>query len=144
MAEDDDAKILTSIKAALGLQPDYEPFDVELLIHINSVISDLNQLGIGPGLYQDDTAVLIADKDTPWKDLLVDDKVESVKSYMFLRVKMLFDSATMPPSLIASYEKEIEKQEFRITVGTDPMIPQLTPDLDDLEDEELILDGGGP
>lgn len=144
MAEDDDAKILTSIKAALGLQPDYEPFDVELLIHINSVISDLNQLGVGPGLYQDDTAVLIADKDTPWKDLLVDDKVESVKSYMFLRVKMLFDSATMPPSLIASYEKEIEKQEFRITVGTDPMIPQLVPDLDDLEDEELILDGGGP
>lgn len=140
MAEGDTSKILESIKAALGLQPDYEPFDVELLIHINSVISNLNQLGVGPGMYQNDTPILIADKDTPWSALLLDDHLENVKSYMFLRVKMLFDANTMSPALISSYEKEIEKQEWRISVGSDPMVSQLPIDEDD---EPLILDGGG-
>jgi hypothetical protein len=140
MAEGDTSKILESIKAALGLQPDYDPFNTELLIHINSVVSDLNQLGVGPGLYQNEVPVLIVTDTTTWADLLLEDKLENVKSYMFLRVKMLFDAATMPPALITSYEKEIEKQEFRITVGSDPMIPQLLPGVP--EEDPIILDSG--
>lgn len=139
MAEDDDSKILESIKAALGLQPDYTPFDVELLIHINSVISNLNQLGVGPSPYSD-VDTLIADDTTTWGSLLVDSKLENVKSYMFLRVKMLFDSGTMSQPLIAAYEKMILEQEWRITIGSDPMIKQTLPGM--VEEDPVILDAG--
>lgn len=141
MADDDDSKILESIKAALGLQPDYTPFDTELLIHINSVISNLNQLGLGPGMYDESSEdVLIADADTTWSELLLDSKLENVKSYMFMRVKMLFDSGTMPQPLISAYEKMILEQEWRITVGSDPMIQQVLPGV--VEEDPIILDGG--
>lgn len=137
MAENDSGKILTSIKGALGLQPDYDPFDDELILHINSVITILNQLGVGP------EEMLVIDADTPWSAFLPDDKVELAKSYMFLKVKMMFDGAGMQPSLIASYERLLSEMEFRLTVATDPMIPQTDGDIDVDDDEELILDGGG-
>lgn len=137
MAEDDDSKILTTIKAALGLQPDYTPFDTEILMHINSALSTLAQLGVGP---EDG---FVADEDTIWSALLTDSKIESAKSYIWLKTKMAFDIGAMPPQVVSAYEKNIEELVFRLSVATDPMISQEPPDLDDLEDEELILDGGG-
>lgn len=137
MAEGDTGKILEHIKAALGLQPDYNPFDIELLMHINSVLSILNQLGVGP------EEPLVATAETQWKDLLTDNKVEDAKTYIFLRVKLIFDAITMPASLVSSYERTISELEFRLTVATDPMIPWVDPDIDIEPDEELILDGGG-
>lgn len=140
MADDDTGKILETIKAALGLQADYTVFDSEILMHINSVVSNLNQLGVGPGLYTDATPVLIVKDTTEWKELLTGDKLENVKSYMFLRVKMLFDSSTMAPSLIDAYQSMIAEQEWRITVGSDPMIPQTLPG--EVEEDPVILDAG--
>lgn len=137
MAEDDSGKILTHIKAALGLQSDYDPFDTELIMHINSILSILNQLGVGP------ETPLVINADTEWNELLADSKVEDAKTYIFLRVKLIFDSATMPASVITSYERMISELEFRLTVATDPMIPQDPGELVDDEDEPLILDGDG-
>lgn len=136
MAEDDDSKILTTIKAALGLQPDYTPFDTEILMHINSALSTLAQLGVGP---EDG---FVADEDTIWSALLPDSKIESVKSYIWLKTKMAFDIGAMPPQVVSAYEKNIEELVFRLSVATDPMIPQEPVDLEDLEDE-IIFDAGG-
>ena len=124
MANDD--KILETIKAALGLAPDYTPFDVEILMHINSVLSTLNQLGVGP-----ETGV-IADGTTTWAALLEEDeRLENTKSYIYLRVKMLFDANAMSQHVVGAYAKMIEELEWRITVTTDPLIPQMIPDVEE-------------
>ena len=79
--------ILTSIKKMLGITEDYTHFDADIIMHINSVFSILTQLGIGPEdgfVIQDDKAV--------WTDFIKDNsKMEAVKSYMYLKVKLLFD-----------------------------------------------------
>lgn len=136
MAENDEGVILTSVKAALGLQPDYDPFDFELIMHINSILTILTQLGVGP------SDGLIINEETPWSDLLTDSRVELAKSYMYLRVKMLFDSASTPPAVISAYERLITEMEFRLTVITDPKTPQLPPVEPDDDDDYWILDGG--
>lgn len=129
-----DGKMLDTIKVGFGLQPDYNPFDAEILMHINSVLSTLNQLGVGP------QEGIIADSDTPWSALLEEDKrLENVKSYMFLRVKMLFDANAMTQHVVAAYQKMIEELEWRITVTTDPMIPQLVPEV---PEDPIIFDAG--
>lgn len=114
--------ILNSIKRPLGYVSDYDSFDFELIIHINSVISNLNQLGVGP------RDGLVIDATTEWPALVGTSKsLENVKSYIFLRVKMLFDSGSMTPQLVAAYESMIKEQEWRLVVAADPYIPQMLP-----------------
>jgi hypothetical protein len=107
--------ILTSIKILLGIGEEYEHFDQPIIMHINSVFGDLMQLGIGPPegfRIEDETAV--------WTDFMSDmSKVESVKSYMYLRVKLLFDSQTLPSSVIESYNRQIEKAEWRLNAAVE-------------------------
>ena len=100
--------ILTSIKKLLGIQEDYTQFDPEIIVHINSVFVILNQLGVGP-----DEPFFITDKTATWNQFLTENKeIKSVESYMYLRVRLLFD----PPAnsfLVTSMEKQIEEFEFR-------------------------------
>ena len=42
--------ILTSIKKLLGITEEYEHFDQDIIMHINSVFSVLTQLGVGPAV----------------------------------------------------------------------------------------------
>lgn len=138
-----DDSILTSIKAALGLPADYTPYDVELVFHINSVLSNLHQLGVGP-----EPGFAITDASDTWSDLLETDiKLNNVKSYIFMKVKLVFDSASMSQHLISAYTKMIDEETWRIQVAADPMIPQLVPVLDPDTvdtDDEFIIDGGTP
>lgn len=104
--------ILTSIKKMLGPEEEYEHFDQDLIIHINSVFLILNQLGIGP-----DKPFTIKDKTAVWTDFIPDGEIELIKSYMFLKVKLIFD----PPqngSLINAMEKQIQEFEWRSNVAT--------------------------
>ncbi|MEY8515340.1 hypothetical protein AALC25_00160 [Lachnospiraceae bacterium 29-84] len=79
--------ILISIKKLLGVSEDYEHFDADIMIHINSVFTILNQLGVGPS-----EGFSIYGKEAIWTDFMPEDaRLESVKSYMYLRVKLLFD-----------------------------------------------------
>lgn len=122
MTDPVDDKILMSIKKLLGLADDYNPFDFEITMHINSVIATLHQLGVGPEIG------LSIDEETKWSALLLgNDKLNSAKSYIFMRVKMLFDSANMTQPLISAYSNMIEQAEWRLQVAADPMIPQLLP-----------------
>jgi hypothetical protein len=103
--------ILVSIKKVMGLAEDDNSFDIDLIMHINSVFSDLAQLGVGP-----DNGFEIYDEDPTW-DSFTDGNVNqnSVKSYMYLRVRMMFD----PPGTsfaLDSMEKQIQKYEWRLNV----------------------------
>jgi hypothetical protein len=93
--------ILTSVKKVLGLDASYTAFDEDLILHINSVFSTLNQLGIGP-----DDGFAIEDATDTWDDFLVGDlRKNSVKTYMYLKVRLLFD----PPT--TSFTQEAMKQQ---------------------------------
>jgi hypothetical protein len=116
--------ILTSTKKILGIAEDYTVFDLDILTHINTAFATLTQLGVGPAdgfMIEDETAV--------WTDFdPVDDHLNfnSVKSYVFLKVKMLFDPPTTSYLLSAS-EKQIEELEWRLNVhreGTEWVDPE--------------------
>lgn len=107
--------ILTSIKKLLGIPEEYDHFDSDLIMHINSVFMVLNQLGVGPedGFYiEDDTST--------WSDFLEDPtKLQMVKSYVYLKVRLLFD----PPSSsthMNAITQSINEFEFRLNVAVDP------------------------
>ena len=101
--------ILTSIKKLLGITEDYTHFDSDLVIHINSAFAVLTQLGAGPK-----EGFLITDKSAVWKDFIQDDTtIEFVKSYVHLKVRLMFDPPTMS-SVESSIERMLSEFEWRI------------------------------
>lgn len=103
--------ILNSTKKMLGIEPDYDVFDFEIMTIINGVFADLNMLGIGPLL-----GFAIVDDSTVWTDYLGDNLLlNSVKTYMFLRVKLIFDTP-QNSFTIAAMERQIDKAEWQINV----------------------------
>jgi len=123
------ASILNSTKKALGLAEDYTPFDPEIIMHINSVLGTLNQLGIGPEM-----GYAIADATPTWEEFLGNDpRLNPAQSYMYLRVKFLFD----PPDvgyLVTAFEKQIEQLEWRLNVVREDALGTTT----------TVYDGGTP
>lgn len=104
--------ILTSIKKLLGIAEEYEHFDSDLIMHINSVLSILTQIGVGPS-----DGFSIEDKYATWVDYIGEDvKLEAVKSYVYLKVKLLFD----PPlgsAVMEALNKSINELEWRLSVA---------------------------
>lgn len=107
--------ILTSIKDSLGMEEEYEYFDNSLIMCINTVFSILTQLGIGP-----EDGFVIHDKKDVWSDFIEDEKkLELVKSYIQLKVKLLFDPPLGSAS-IESINRQLSELEWRINVAVDP------------------------
>lgn len=115
--------ILTSTKKILGIDENYTVFDLDIIIHINSVFSKLEQLGLGPV-----NGYMISDKTATWDAFTSDLRLNMVKSYMYLSVRLLFD----PPQtsyLIEALRKQVEEMEWRMnvtreaTAWTDPNPP---------------------
>ena len=106
--------ILQSVKKMLGIIPDYTNFDDDIIMHINSVFMILQQLGVGPK-----EGFAISDQFTVWADYIKDPvKLQMVKSYMALRVRLLFD----PPASSAhmeSIKQQIAEFEFRLNVAAE-------------------------
>ena len=106
--------ILISIKKLLGIEADYTNFDVDLIIHINSVFSILNQLGVGP-----DDGFSIEDVNDEWTDFMeADPRLELAKSYIYLKVKQLFD----PPlgsAVSESMNRMISEFEWRLQLAAE-------------------------
>ena len=126
--------ILNSTKKTLNLASDYTAFDQDIILHINSVFSTLNQLGIGPA-----AGFMIEDSTKNWSDFLEGDlRLNNVKTYMYLRVRMLFDPPTLG-YLIDAIKAQITELEWRINVQRES-IAWVDPD----PETEVILDGGGP
>lgn len=103
--------ILDSVKKILGIDKEYTAFDVDILMHINTVFSTLHQLGIGPA-----EGFAIEDASTTWSNYLGNDnRLNNIKTYMALKVRIVFD----PPTtgfLLTALEKSIDELEFRISV----------------------------
>lgn len=107
--------ILTSIKKALGITEEYTHFDDALIMHINSVFADLAQMGVGPA-----KGFSIWDSSAIWDDFIYDSLLlQSVKSYMNLRVKILFDPDSIGASTLASYERQIAQWEWRLNIAAE-------------------------
>lgn len=106
--------ILTSVKKLLGIEEDYTHFDADIIMHINTVFMILNQLGVGP-----EEGFSITDKTSVWDDYIADlQNFEAVKSYMFLKVKMLFDPPT-GSAVTESYNRTISELESRLSMAAD-------------------------
>ena len=103
--------ILTSIKKLLGITEEYEHFDADLIMHINSVFMVLAQIGVGPP-----TGFMIKDDSAIWADFVPEEPVlEAVKSFVYLKVRLLFD----PPlnsSVIESMNRQISEYEWRLNI----------------------------
>lgn len=106
--------ILTSIKKMLGIPENYTHFDTDIIIHINSVLSVLNQLGVGPS-----DGFIITDKNDNWSDFLPSgNKLELVKTYVYAKVRLIFD----PPqssSVSEALKNIINEFEWRINITVD-------------------------
>ena len=105
--------ILDDVKEALGLLPDDPSFDNTIIMHINSVLSILTQIAVGPpGGFQ------ITGRDETW-DMLYDDmRLNAIKSYVFVRVKVLFDPHIVG-AVLAAHERQFQEMEFRIMAEAD-------------------------
>lgn len=101
--------ILNSTKRALDVPEEYTVFDQNIIMYINGVFSTLNQLGIGPV-----DGFEIEDDSSTWTNFLgTNVRYNSVKTYMYLRVRMLFD----PPAtsfLIDALNKQKDELEWRL------------------------------
>lgn len=106
--------ILTSIKKLLGIEEEYTQFDTDIIMHINTVFLNLTQLGVGPSegfLIEDDTAI--------WEDFIGDSsQLQAVKTYMYLKVKLLFDPP-LSSSVTESMNRMIAELEWRLNVAVD-------------------------
>jgi hypothetical protein len=107
--------VLTSIKKMLDIGEEYNCFDANIIMHINSVFADLAQMGIGPA-----EGFMIEDDTSEWTDFTSDNLLlNSVKSYMNLRVKLLFDPGSIGSSTLASYERQISQWEWRLNLAAE-------------------------
>lgn len=107
--------IFKTIKSLLGPEAEYDEFDPDILIFINGALATLTQLGIGPA-----EGFRITGETETWHDLLGDYKdLESVKTYIYMKVRLVFD----PPSsssVMSAYEEMCKELEWRLNVAVDP------------------------
>ena len=123
------SSILDDVKHMLGLLPAETAFDIDVTIHINTVFTTLKQLGVGPP-----EGFFIEDNTADWSEFIPDERLNGVKSYMFLRVKSIFD----PPATgftQAAMERQILELEWRLRLEAEEQV--LSPL------EPIIIDGGG-
>jgi hypothetical protein len=110
-----ESSILKSVKKRLGIPDDYDVYDEDVLMNINSALSTITQLGVGPEVgfeVQDDSAT--------WEQLLGGDfRLNQVRDYVTLKTRLVFDP---PPTSfgISSIEKLLEEMAWRIEVAANP------------------------
>lgn len=105
--------ILNDVKHMLGHLPEDHAFDSDIMILINGVFGTLTQLGVGPAI-----GFQIMNDQNQWEEFTTDPRLNAVKSYIFLCVKMQFN----PPDtgfVLASMERQKEEMEYRLNVVAD-------------------------
>lgn len=102
--------ILTSIKKLLGIQKEYTHFNDDIIMHINSVFMILTQLGVGPP-----EGFTIEDETSEWTDFVDTDKIAAVKTYVYNKVKLIFDPP-LSSAVIEAMNRQIAELEWRLNV----------------------------
>lgn len=116
--------ILDDVKKVLGLDPTYTAFDPDIILHINTVFTVLSQLGVGP-----ESGYMIMGNTETWDAYLGTDlNLNAVKTYICLKVRMVFDPPTIG-FVIDAFNNQIKELEWRLNVKregaswTDPTPP---------------------
>ena len=112
--------ILTSTKKKLGIDMYYDAFDHDIIVSINSAFGTLFDVGFG------EAPVRITGKDEQWTEVVTDPKLEWIKDYVFMKVKLAFD----PPNnsfLIDNYKQQIAELEWRIYTQVNDYLPDVHP-----------------
>lgn len=122
---DPTSSIMVTIKKMLGIAQEYNAFDVDIRVIINSVFLALNQLGVGPKL-----PFQITGPDETWSDFLGDQSelLAGVETYVYLKTRLIFD----PPTnsfIVDAYKKQCDEFEWRFN-------QQVENKLDSLEEED--------
>lgn len=107
--------ILTSIKKLLGLMEDYTEFDSDITMCINSAIGILTQCGVGPV-----EGFRVTSKDETWEQFIGNDpRFEMIRTYIFLKTKIIFDPPTSS-AVLECYKEQIKEYEIRLNYLVDP------------------------
>lgn len=103
--------ILNTMKQMIPAMPSGDAFDTELIIHINTILGVLKQIGVGSS-----DGFFITGENETWSDFFGDSTtIQMAKTYMYLRLRLLFD----PPensSVLASYKEQIAELEWRCNI----------------------------
>lgn len=106
--------ILTSIKKLLGISEEYEQFDADIIMHINSVFLNLTQIGVGPK-----QGFIIEDETTEWVDFIDNSiQLQAVKTFMYLKVKLLFDPP-LSSAVVEAMNRQIAEFEWRLRLAAE-------------------------
>lgn len=104
--------VLEDVRKVIGGDMIDPHFDQELCMHINSVLVGLRQIGVKTGTN-------IVNDETLWSELvpnIID--VESIKTWLGLKVRLIFDPPTS--SYVSSaIEENLRELEFRIQLEVD-------------------------
>ena len=109
--------ILTSIKLQLGVSENDDSFDSQIITHINTVLSDLYQIGIG------EEGFVIEDEYSEWTDFIPYEtlcKLIGIETYVYMRVKLIFD----PPvnsAVLTSMQQQIDRFEWRFNLTAETL-----------------------
>lgn len=106
--------ILITIKKMLGIAEEYTHFDIDITIHINTALMTLCQLGVGPK-----QPVSINSANDTWQRLFGDiSDIESIKTYIYLKTRVIFDPPTSS-FVIDAMNRQIEELEWRLRMQRD-------------------------
>lgn len=131
MGYENQDSILATVKKMLGLDDDYSPYDMDVIVLINAALMNLFQLGVGPK-----EGFTVADYTQTWSQLLINPvKLESAKMYVYLKVKTTFDPSTSS-FVQEAYNKQIAELEFRLNVQAESV--EHFDFMDDEDDEAVI------
>jgi hypothetical protein len=114
--------ILFSTKKILGMESDYTAFDLDILTHINAAFSTLNQLGVGP-----EDGFFVEDSTITWDDFVVPaNQLNLVKTYIYLKVRFLFDPPTTS-FLLDAMANQVKEYEWRLNIFREVLVPVFVP-----------------
>lgn len=108
--------ILKTIKQLIGCPDDFEQFDLDLIVHINSAFSTLTHLGVGPK-----EGYRITGADNAWSEFEDNaQKLSLIKDYVYIKTRLLFDPPTSG-SLMDSLKEQLKEMEWRLYMLYDPI-----------------------
>lgn len=104
--------ILTSVKKMLGITEECKDFDPDIIMHINTVLMILTQLGVGP-----EEGFFIEDDSSYWDDFVKDlTKLEAIKTYVYMKVRLMFDPPTSSSAMEAT-NRIVDELEWRLNIA---------------------------
>ena len=109
----DNSILNTAKKLITGLPPEDTTFDTDIIIHTNSTLNILSQLGAGSPNFE------IEDASTTWDEFTTKPYLNLCKSYVALKVKLLFDPPTSGP-MVDAVNNQLKELESRISYAVDP------------------------